>query len=147
MVNILGIGSCYACRPLSTLIPLITREIYRSGKIVRRGAFRGLRLAMSRVELEYVCCSLGEGPSMGVIESKPVHHRGVKCTHFRGQGMYLKGEGTTGNHTRAVELYELAAEENHVRAFNGLGYEYFNGNALPRNLVSLTINMSNCILV
>lgn len=51
--------------------------------------------------------------------------------------MYLKGEGTEVNHTRAVELYELAAAENHVRALNGLGYEYFHGHALPRNSVSL----------
>lgn len=52
------------------------------------------------------------------------------------QGMYLKGEGTHANHTKAVELYELAAEEDHVRALNGLGYVYFTGLALPQNLVS-----------
>lgn len=50
--------------------------------------------------------------------------------------MYLKGEGTEVNHTRAVELYEIAAKENHVRALNGLGFEYFSGHALPRNTVS-----------
>eukprot|EP00903_Cladosiphon_okamuranus_P018769 g17268.t2 len=49
-------------------------------------------------------------------------------------GMYLKGEGTHVNHTKAVELYELAAEENHVRALNGLGYVYFTGLVLPQNL-------------
>lgn len=49
--------------------------------------------------------------------------------------MHLKGEGTEANHTRAVELYEIAAEESHVRALNGLGFEYFYGNVLPRNLV------------
>lgn len=52
------------------------------------------------------------------------------------QGMYLKGEGTHANHTKAVELYELAAEEDHVRALNGLGYVYFTGLVLPQNLVS-----------
>lgn len=50
--------------------------------------------------------------------------------------MYLKGEGTDANHTKAVELYELAAKENHVRALNGLGYVYFNGHVLPQNFVS-----------
>ena len=50
--------------------------------------------------------------------------------------MHLKGEGTVANHQRAVELYETAAEENHVRALNGLGHEYFTGHALPRNFVS-----------
>lgn len=40
------------------------------------------------------------------------------------------------NHVRAVELYETAAEESHVRALNGLGHEYFTGHALPRNFVS-----------
>ena len=50
--------------------------------------------------------------------------------------MHLKGEGTVANHARAVELYEAAAEESHVRALNGLGHEYFTGHALPRNFVS-----------
>lgn len=50
--------------------------------------------------------------------------------------MHLKGEGAEANHTKAVELYEMAAEEGHVRALNGLGYEYFHGHALPRNFVS-----------
>lgn len=49
--------------------------------------------------------------------------------------MYLKGEGTEVNHSRALELYKTAAEDNHVRALNGLGFEYFNGNAVPRNVV------------
>ena len=40
------------------------------------------------------------------------------------------------NHVRAVELYETAAEESHVRALNGLGHEYYTGRALPRNFVS-----------
>jgi TPR repeat protein len=37
-------------------------------------------------------------------------------------GMWLKGEGAvnnTSNHTRAVELYEAAAAEGHIRALNG----------------------------
>lgn len=50
--------------------------------------------------------------------------------------MYLKGEGAHANHTKAVELFELAAEEDHVRALNGLGYVYFTGLVLPKNLVS-----------
>lgn len=52
--------------------------------------------------------------------------------------MHLRGEGTVANHVRAVELYETAAEESHVRALNGLGHEYFTGHALPRNFVSHT---------
>lgn len=51
--------------------------------------------------------------------------------------MYLKGEGTEADHRKAVELYELAAAEKHVRALNGLGYEYFHGHAVPHNLVSV----------
>ncbi|CAM9541042.1 unnamed protein product, partial [Hapterophycus canaliculatus] len=47
--------------------------------------------------------------------------------------MYLKGEGTHPNHTKAIELFELAADENHVRALNGLGFVYFNGHVLPQN--------------
>lgn len=50
--------------------------------------------------------------------------------------MYLKGEGTKVNHTKAVELFELAAAEGYVRALNGLGYVYFNGHVLPQNFVS-----------
>lgn len=50
--------------------------------------------------------------------------------------MYLKGEGADANHTKAVELFELAAKEDHVRALNGLGYVYFNGHVLPQNFVS-----------
>lgn len=50
--------------------------------------------------------------------------------------MYLKGEGTNPNYTKAVELFELAANENHVRALNGLGYVYYNGHVLPQNFVS-----------
>lgn len=53
--------------------------------------------------------------------------------------MYLKGEGTEVNHSRALELYKFAAEDNHVRALNGLGFEYFNGNAIPRNVVSCIV--------
>jgi TPR repeat protein len=40
-------------------------------------------------------------------------------------GMWLKGEGAvnnSSNHTRAVELYEAAAAEGHVRALNGECY-------------------------
>lgn len=48
----------------------------------------------------------------------------------------MKGEGTDANYTRAVELYELAAEEGHVRALNGLGFEFFHGHVLSRNAVS-----------
>lgn len=57
------------------------------------------------------------------------------------QGMYLKGEGTDANHTKAVELFELAAMEDHVRALNGLGYVYFNGHVLPQNFVSVVEHM------
>lgn len=53
------------------------------------------------------------------------------------QGMYMKGEGTEPNYSRAVTLYELAAKEGHVRALNGLGFEYFHGHVLLRNEVSL----------
>jgi TPR repeat protein len=40
-------------------------------------------------------------------------------------GMWLKGEGAvnnTSNHTKAVELYEAAAAEGHIRALNGQCY-------------------------
>lgn len=60
--------------------------------------------------------------------------------------MYLKGEGTDANHTKAVELFELAAKENHVRALNGLGYVYFNGHVLPQNFVSQS-HVCQCSLV
>lgn len=64
---------------------------------------------------------------------KPTH----KTIPMPSQGMYLKGEGTNTNHTKAVELFELAANEDHVRALNGLGYVYFNGHVLPQNLVRM----------
>ncbi|CAM9413300.1 unnamed protein product [Chrysoparadoxa australica] len=48
--------------------------------------------------------------------------------------MYLKGEGGPANYTRAAELYTAAAEENHVRALNGLGFEYFFGHNFEQNL-------------
>lgn len=48
--------------------------------------------------------------------------------------MYLKGEGTPTNVTKAVELYEKAAERNaSIRAYNGLGYLYFFGSQVPKN--------------
>jgi SEL1 protein len=48
-------------------------------------------------------------------------------------GMFLKGEGGPANHTLAVEYYQAAAANGHVRALNGLGYEYFFGTGLEMN--------------
>ena len=36
-------------------------------------------------------------------------------------GMYLKGEGTAQNITRAISLYENASSLGSIRALNGLG--------------------------
>ncbi|CAM9421785.1 unnamed protein product [Choristocarpus tenellus] len=59
--------------------------------------------------------------------------KGNNAARCAAAGMYLKGEGTGANHTLAVELYESAAAEGHVRALNGLGYESFFGNVLPKD--------------
>lgn len=37
-------------------------------------------------------------------------------------GMYLKGEGTAQNISRAIYLYENASSLGSIRALNGLGY-------------------------
>jgi SEL1 protein len=42
--------------------------------------------------------------------------------------MYLKGEGTSTNVTKAIQLYEQATQNGSVRAYNGLGFLYFYGN-------------------
>jgi TPR repeat protein len=42
-------------------------------------------------------------------------------------GMYIKGEATDKNISRAVALYESAASQGSVRALNGLGFFYFHG--------------------
>ena len=49
--------------------------------------------------------------------------------------MYLKGEGTAVNASRAIELYENATSTpgGSVRALNGLGYIYFFGQVVPKN--------------
>lgn len=48
--------------------------------------------------------------------------------------MYLKGEGTPKNLTKAMALYENATSLDSIRALNGLGYLYFYGNnELPVN--------------
>jgi SEL1 protein len=47
--------------------------------------------------------------------------------------MYLKGEGTTMNVSKAVELYENATRNGTIRAYNGLGYLYFYGSQVPKN--------------
>lgn len=47
--------------------------------------------------------------------------------------MYLKGEGTTVNVSKAIELYESATANGSVRAYNGLGYLYFYGNQVEKN--------------
>ena len=52
-------------------------------------------------------------------------------------GMLLKGEGTVNNAvnaSEAVRLYEEAAEMGSVRALNGLGYIYFYGQQMEKNL-------------
>lgn len=41
--------------------------------------------------------------------------------------MLIKGEGVPQNATAAVELYQAAAAQDNIRALNGLGYAYFNG--------------------
>jgi len=41
--------------------------------------------------------------------------------------MYLKGEGTSMNATKAIELYEIATHNGSIRAYNGLGYLYYYG--------------------
>ena len=47
-------------------------------------------------------------------------------------GMHLKGEGGVANHSRAVGLYERAAQQGSLQALNGLGYAFFFGNHLPQ---------------
>ncbi|GMF14112.1 unnamed protein product [Phytophthora lilii] len=42
-------------------------------------------------------------------------------------GMLLKGEGTAQDNTTAIKWYEKAAEKNHTRALNGLGFIHFHG--------------------
>jgi TPR repeat protein len=53
--------------------------------------------------------------------------------------MHLKGEGLAQpNATRAIELYSEAANQGSVKALNGLGYIYFNGQGgVAKNMVSL----------
>ncbi len=41
--------------------------------------------------------------------------------------MHLKGEGTEKNISHAIGLYEVAASNGSIRAYNGLGYIYFYG--------------------
>ncbi len=48
-------------------------------------------------------------------------------------GMYLKGEGTEVNVSRAISLYENATLNGSVRAYNGLGYLYFYGSQVTKN--------------
>lgn len=48
--------------------------------------------------------------------------------------MYLKGEGTELNASKAIELYEHATTNGSIRAYNGLGYLYYYGTAqVPKN--------------
>ncbi|EGZ25679.1 hypothetical protein PHYSODRAFT_486347 [Phytophthora sojae] len=42
-------------------------------------------------------------------------------------GMLLKGEGTAQDNVTAIKWYEKAAEKNHTRALNGLGFIHFHG--------------------
>src|SRR5690606_8192199 len=53
--------------------------------------------------------------------------------------MLIKGEGTEQNVTQALQLYERAAAEGSIQALNGLGFLYFNGDAVPQNMVSVTV--------
>ncbi|KAL4177051.1 hypothetical protein KRP22_001987 [Phytophthora ramorum] len=49
-------------------------------------------------------------------------------------GMLLKGEGTAQDNVTAIKWYEQAAEKNHTRALNGLGFIHFHGSAgIPEN--------------
>ena len=41
--------------------------------------------------------------------------------------MLIKGEGVEQNATEAVAWYQKAAAQNNIRALNGLGYCYYNG--------------------
>ena len=57
--------------------------------------------------------------------------------------MLIKGEGTTKNVSAALELYESAAAEGSVQALNGLGFLYFNGDAVPQNMVSTLLSLAS----
>lgn len=46
--------------------------------------------------------------------------------------MLIKGEGVPANASAAVELYQKAAQQNNIRALNGLGYVYFNGQGVEK---------------
>ncbi|GMF29040.1 unnamed protein product [Phytophthora fragariaefolia] len=49
-------------------------------------------------------------------------------------GMLLKGEGTAQDNVTAIKWYEKAAERNHTRALNGLGFIHFHGSGgVPEN--------------
>ncbi|KAE8986182.1 hypothetical protein PR001_g22666 [Phytophthora rubi] len=49
-------------------------------------------------------------------------------------GMLLKGEGTAQDNVTAIKWYEKAAEKNHTRALNGLGFIHFHGSGgVPEN--------------
>jgi len=50
--------------------------------------------------------------------------------------MFLKGEGTDQNVSRAIELYEDAAGHGSAKALNGLGFMYFYGQSVSKNEVS-----------
>ena len=49
--------------------------------------------------------------------------------------MLLKGEGGEKNVSEAIRIYEQAASNGSVTALNGLGYVYFFGNEVPKNMV------------
>jgi TPR repeat protein len=63
-------------------------------------------------------------------------------------GMYLKGEGTEKNISRAVGMYHQAAKDGSIRALNGLGYIYFfgHGDEAPMNKVQNLITLFLLIL-
>ena len=60
--------------------------------------------------------------------------------------MLLKGEGGEKNVSEAIRIYEVAAGNGSVSALNGLGFVYFFGNEMPKNMVEMHTSIcDSCI--